>query len=1100
MTKLIKRYDNFSFGVVDRKFLARTPANGKDMVLRDHAFEEATNTWVSNAGSIIPRPGTRLIKDFGDNAMIKCFSFARGENQQYLLVFSQGKQEIFYIDTNGYLVEAKEDEVEQSLVPNDLTSNTAEGYNIVSTAAKTDAYTIFGDTGLGTADVYTIDITFPNPISLFRVVMDIGSCAVLQGTFYKSTGESWVASAHTESTTYPARSCGGSTCRSYYVSGYVNKSQHTFEFPSGEYAYNDIKRVVLVAKSYESYTSGNFPTNYTSSWRLANGYLKKISIFGTTTTGQGAVWHEDIPVDKIEQASYDFTNRYLFFAQRDIPPYVVSVFGAFTFAQLTATFPEEYNFTTMGYPDVVCCGQSRLWFAGFSRETTSIIGSSVGYNLDDLRNFKPTVENNVVLPSSAVKFQPTDIRNKINWAIAANALNFASWDGIFKMTYGNDQPISATGAVVIKQNEEASGRVLPAWYNGMMCFASMGRDELRLMDYNLQRERQYSINISRYSNDLNSKKIKKLVFKKDNNSNLFVLYEDGTAAQVRILDEKAAGFFPFSVLDGIQDILTGKGDNGDRIYFVVKNGTRTQLVLMDEIDYPKVPAIDYENLQQTMSDMSLWLYQKSIMDSKVYLEDVRQFSPSFEVSQIQTTNPPEVNNLIDTYPQWVALKNPPYGETNFSAYVGNRLFCVDDNTHWNFYVDIYSMPRTDGTTGVYYAWVPVGDAFDMKDVLYTTSTTNLSRATTYSNINGVFHDNSTAAVATTSGADTITVNSMSGILGGQPGTEYKRAPAKDVDQNAFIFGVPSDPEDPHWLANIDPDAGAPAYYGWTLDLSSTGASTHPSVVFTTSTNPPAYSFVYDENKNLISSHTGTIYTNCTYADSDGSTISITSWDSSSSIISGGNVGTYNRAPNLDVAARGAYVYAVSARQAYVGIQTISLAYQADNFALFSEDRYLGTYCGSGLCGNNVSRIDLDEPVARVVYGVPYEVKFKIGYVMNDAAYARRLVSTLSVNTANSWGLKIGTESSDGFQEAYYAMLLGLPFANDKIKTLVDMYNADNNIYGLNPVPMKPFVQLNIEDTWSDYKAIVVEQSIPYPFEIFSIEATLEENNSERGQQ
>lgn len=921
MTKLIKRYDNFSFGVVDRKFLARTPANGKDMVLRDHAFEEASNTWVSNAGSIIPRPGTRLIKDFGDNAMIKCFSFARGENQQYLLVFSQGKQEIFYIDTNGYLVEAKEDEVEQSLVPNNLTSNTAQGYNIVSTAAKTDAYTIFGDAGLGTADVYTIDITFPNPISLFRVVMDIGNCAVLQGTFYKSTGESWVASANTESTTYPARSCGGSTCRSYYVSGYVNKSQHTFEFPSGEYAYNDIKRVVLVAKSYENYTSGNFPTSYTSSWRLANGYLKKISIFGTTTTGQGAVWHEDIPVDKIEQASYDFTNRYLFFAQRDIPPYVVSVFGAFTFAQLSATFPAEYSFTTMGYPDVVCCGQSRLWFAGFSRETTSIIGSSVGYNLDDLRNFAPTVNNNVVLPSSAVKFQPTDIRNKINWAIAANALNFASWDGIFKMTYGNDQPISATGAVVIKQNEEASGRVLPAWYNGMMCFASMGRDELRLMDYNLQRERQYSINISRYSNNLNSKKIKKLVFKKDNNSNLFVLYEDGTAAQVRILDEKVAGFFPFSVLDGIQDILTGKGDNGDRIYFVVKNGTRTQLVLMDEIDYPKVPAIDYENLQQTMSDMSLWLYQKSIMDSKVYLEDTRQFSPSFEVSQIQTTNPPEVSNLIDTYPQWVALKNPPYGENDFSAYVGKRLFCVDDDTHWDFYVDIYSMPRTDGTTGV------------------------------------------------------------------------------------FIFGVPSDPEDPHWLANIGSATGTPAY-----------------------------------------------------------------------------------------------TYALSARQAYVGIQTINLAYQADNFALFSADRYLGIYCGSGLCGNNISRIDLDEPVARVVYGVPYEVKFKIGYVMNDAAYARRLVSTLSVNTANSWGLKIGTESSDGFQEVYYAMLLGLPFANDKIKTLVDMYNADNNIYGLNPVPMKPFVQLNIEDTWSDYKAIVVEQSIPYPFEIFSIEATLEENNSERGQQ
>lgn len=1025
MTKLIKRYDDFSFGVVDRKFLARSNAGQGDQLLRDHSFEDSKNTWISNSGSVIPRPGTRLIKDFGANATIKCFSFARGENQQYLLVFSQGRQEIFYIDQSGGLVEAKEDEVEQSLVPPDLASNTDKGYNIVSTATKTDAYKAFGDTGLDDATVYTIDITFPNPISLFRVVMDIGNCAVLNGTFYKSTGESWVASATTEKTTYPQTSCSGSSCRNSYTNGYVNKTQHTFEFPTGTYQYNDIKRVVLTAKNYQSYTSGNFPRNYTSGYRQGNGFLKKIAIFGTTTTGQGAVWHEDIPVDKIAQASYDFTNRYLFFAQRDIKPYVVSVFGAFTFAPLSAQFPSEYNFDTMGYPDVVCCGQSRLWFAGFSRETTSIIGSKVGYNLTDLQNFTPSVENNVVLPSSAVKFQPTDIRNKINWAIAANALNFASWDGIFKMTYGNDQPISATGAVVIKQNEEASGRVLPAWFNGMMCFASMGRDELRLMDYNLQRERQYSINISRFSNDLNARKIKKIVFKKDNNSNVFVLYEDGTAAQVRIINETAAGFLPFSILDGIQDILMTKGNDGDRIYFVVNNGSHTQLLLMDEIEYPKPPAIDYDNLQKTVSDLSLWLYQKSVMDTKVFVEDERQFSPAFEASQVQRTNPPEVNNLIDTYPEWVMLKNPPYGESDFSAYVGKRLFFVDDATDWHFYIDVYSMPRTDGTAG------------------------------------------------------------------------------------NFIFGVPSDPDDPHWLANIDPDNGAPAYYGWKMNESLSMGKDRETPVFSLSPNPTSKSFVYDEAKEPISEikenqqgwmgGTGTVYIDCVQGDSDGSTIKVSSWNTADSIVSDMSYTIYDRAPELDTPARGAYVYAVSATEMYVGIDTIDLAYSADKFALFSDDRFLGEYCGNGLCGNPMSTITLDEPVARVVYGVPYDIEFRIGYVMNDAAYARRLISTLSVNTANSWGLKIGTDSSKDFQDAYYAMLLGLPFNNENIKTLVDMYNADTNIYGLNPVPMKPFVQLNVEDTWSDYKAIIVKQTIPYPFEIFSIEATLEENNSERGQ-
>ena len=912
MVKVIKRYDDFSFGVVDKKFLARSGLN-----LRDHGLESASNVWVSNSGSLVSRPGTKLIKDFGENAMIKCFTFARGQNQQYLLVFSQGQQQIFYLDQKGFLVEASEDDVEQQLVPDNLTSNTDQGYNIVSTAVHTNAYTIFGNEGLSDSDVYTIDITFPNPITFFRVVMEIGACAVLQGTFYKSTGESWVATANTEPTTYPHTSCGGSGCRTTYTNGYVNKTQHTFEFPTGVYAYNDIKRIVLTARRYTSYTTGSFPRNYTTGYQLTNGILKKLSIFGTTTTGEGAVWHKDIPVDKIEQASYDFTNRYLFFAQRDISPYVVSVFGAFTFAPLAPSFPTDYNFQTMGYPDVVCCGQSRLWLAGFERETTSILGSAVGYNLTDLQNFTPSTTNNVVLPSSAVKFQPTDIRNKINWAVAANALNFASWDGIFKMTYGNDQPISATGAVVLKQNEEASSRVFPAWFNGMMCFASMGRDELRLMDYNLQRERQYSVNISKFSNDLNAKKIKKILFKKDNNGNMYVLYDDGTAALVKIVDEKIAGFFPFSVLDGIRDIMMGKGDNGERTYLVVNNNSRTQLLLMDEIDYPKMPAIDYTDLTESMENVSEWLYQKAVMDAKVYKEILIEFEPAFMVSQIQTENPTEVNNLTDTYPQWVRLKNPPFGETDFSAYVGERLFFEDTATNANFAVDIYSAPYTNGSS------------------------------------------------------------------------------------NTFIFGVPVDPNAAYWQSEIEND--------------------------------------------------GTI------------------------------------------------VWALSAWQGYVGISVINLEYSANQFAVFSNERYIGSYCGSAVCGNELDTITLDEPVPKVVYGVPYDMNFKIGYVMNDTAYARRLISTLSVNTANSWGLKIGTNSNEDFQDMYYAMLLGLPFKNTDIKTLVDMYQADTNVYGLNPVPMKPFIQLTIPDDWSEYKAIVVQQTIPYPFEIFSIEATLEESNSERGQ-
>lgn len=1018
MAKYIKHFNDFSLGVVDRKYLARA-----DSRVRDNALEDGLNMWNTSSGSIVNRPGTKLMHDFGENTLVKCFTFARGQNQQYLLAFTQGRQQIWYIDPDMKLVEAAEDEVEQDLVPHDLASNTDQGFNIVSTAVSTNAYQLFSEGGYSSSDIYTVDITFPNPISLFRINMLNGYAAIMQGTFYKSTGESWTASASNSATTsYRFFSGSGSTSRTYYRTMAANGSQVMFEFPTGENTYDDITRVVLTVKRYESYTSGTPPRNYSTGYRLGNGNMKKLNIVGTTTTGTGAVWNYDIPVDVVAQASHDFTNRYLFLAHRSIQPYVISIFGAFVFNKLEAKFPtsgdDVYNFSTLGYPDVICAGQSRLWLAGFDRDPTAILGSEVGYNLTQLENFVPSITNNVVLPSSAVRFRPTDIRNKINWAIAATNLNFASWDGIFKMTYGNDQPISATGATVIKQNEESSGKVQPTWYNGQMVFSSMGRDEVRLMDMDFWRQRQDSRKISELSDDINSRKIKKLMFRKDPEQNVFVLYEDGTAAQMRIVDNKVAGFMPFSIGQGIQDVLAIKTDQGERLLFVITNNNRTQLVAMDLTNYPTFPQIDTEDLQDSMKQVSTWVYNKCCLDAKVYVENQVNFLPNFEASQIQRTNPAEVDNLIDTYPYWVALKNPPYGEASFDSYVGKRLFFTDETTGWDFYLDIYSMPRTDGGEG------------------------------------------------------------------------------------NFVFGVPENPDDSHWLANIDPDEGAPAYYGWTRDDSSSNTD-RPTPIFTLSPTPAYKSVVYDENKQLVSSitpnvsigggATGTEYDNCVLSYSEiTDTITITSWNDGWGTISGLNNTVYNRDSSLDVPARGAYVYAVSASSMLVGITEITPRYEAESYYLFNGRVAMGEYAAQD------GVITLEEPVAKVVYGLPYEMSAKIGYIMEKPQFARRKISRFAINSYASWGLKIGTESSEDLQQVWYASLMNLPFKNENVKQLVDMYNTNQNIYGYQPTPIPSYITVDINDTWSNYKAIVLEQTIPYPFEIFSIEAAFEENDTTMG--
>ena len=544
----------------------------------------------------------------------------------------------------------------------------------------------------------------------------------------------------------------------------------------------------------------------------------------------------------------------------------------------------------MGYPAHVACGQSRLWFANTENEPTSIVASKIGYTLKDFQTFAPTVVDTALSPDSALKFTPIEMKNRIEWILGGDSLALGSWDGTFKMFYGQNGVISATGAAIKQQNEDAASGVKPAWKDGKMIFTGISRDNLRLMDYNMYVARQESYNISSMHTEVLRRIVKKTIIKKDAANDLYVLFEDGTAAMCHFLDKEKRGFFPFFVANAlIKDINVVKSNDGDRLYLTCYfNDGTWKLILMDEIGLPTYPSKQGFTDEEYQEEICEWARKKCPLDFKVYNEQPLTFLPEapLYVSQIQKFDPQGIS-IIDKYGPYVVFLNNPVNGQTWDSLVGKTLFFEDTESYYDFYVKV----------------------------------------------------------------------------------------CKEGD---FVFGLPSNPDNTHW--------------------------------------------------------------------------------------------------NNVIKTEGDYNYAFTATNGYIGIEELDLLYPADSVHVFSGREYLGEFSCVDKDGNQLTKIQLKQPVAKTVYGLQYDIYFELGNVMGYKGMAKRKVSLVDFNTFGSWGLSVGTESTE---------------------QLVQLFNP-KSVYGLLPKPLNTWTHVKMQDAYVHEKSVRVVQTLPFPFEIMGIKILLEENDSETG--
>ena len=304
------------------------------------------------------------------------------------------------------------------------------------------------------------------------------------------------------------------------------------------------------------------------------------------------------------------------------------------------------------------------------------------------------MQNDALMPDSAIKFSPIEMKNCIEWVLGGDSVALGSWDGTYKMFYGQNGVISATGAAIKQQNEDAASYVKPAWKDGKMIFTGVSRDNLRMMDYNMYVNRQDSDDISKFHTELMGRIIKKTIIKKDASNDIYVLFEDGTAAMGHFYTKEDRGFFPISVANAkIKDINVVKSDNGDRLYLTCYYNDNTwKLVLVDEIERPSYPT-EYDNSSEFQEDVAYWVERKCPLDFKVYSETPITFLPELPiyVSQIQHFDPAGHPGIIEQYGSYVVFLNDPVNGVTWDDLVGKTLFFEDTESLYNFYVKVYKV-------------------------------------------------------------------------------------------------------------------------------------------------------------------------------------------------------------------------------------------------------------------------------------------------------------------------------------------------------------------------------------------------------------------------
>lgn len=349
---------------------------------------------------------------------------------------------------------------------------------------------------------------------------------------------------------------------------YKNKALNNTDNVLVEFRFNSSQSYLLefgekIIRFYSYDTNGKF------------GYVMKDDKELTLTT--------DITLAQAKKLKFAQRNDVLYMVMNEIAPRKLTRKSSNEF-ELTNVTTTNLDFSSVGYPSAVCFYSGRLWYGGFNKNPLTVYASKTA----DYDYFKIPDSNKVA--TDALKLVLSEISDPILWIYGGKRnLYVGNAEGITLINGGTyNSPIKSTDVAASLANHEGCFHATPVYKENQMLYISNDQRKLFMFDYDLLSEKFVSTNLNQLALDITKDKIKSIVYKDDNNNNVYALTEEGTL--LTLLYNKAEnimGWYTNSTNGKILSICKITNPKGeDDLYAIInRDGTNCLERLSDEVEF-----------------------------------------------------------------------------------------------------------------------------------------------------------------------------------------------------------------------------------------------------------------------------------------------------------------------------------------------------------------------------------------------------------------------------------------------------------------------------------------------------------------------------------
>lgn len=416
--------------------------------------------------------------------------------------------------------------------------------------------------------------------------------------------------------------------------------------------------------------------------------------FGYVTTLQ-----TELSLANARKAKFAQNADVMYVTHENSTPRIITRTGASTFTWGTPTMT-GINFTDMGNPRACAFYQKRLWFGGFTKKPVSIVGSESGI----YTNFTITTQN--IVDSDPVSITLSDITDPIWWIDGGKKnLNVGNAEGVSLVNGGSIDTITPTLIAANLANSERANSVTPVVKDGLMFYGSLDNRKMYYFQYDLMTESFVSTECTLVSKDATVGKIKKIVYKRDDNDLLYVLMDDGTiSAVVFNKDENINGWFPIKTDGNIMDIeAVTRPDGKDDLYFLVERGSYVYLERMtDEVEFTRFLDTDFQSDPEkefynrlTAEELKNCVYLDCSSKYNQYKSSTITFTPTTTGSKegsIASTAEDFTSSSVGHYICYKTKTGKEYGVFEITAYTDSQhvdVIMISEKCYSNTYTGWY---------------------------------------------------------------------------------------------------------------------------------------------------------------------------------------------------------------------------------------------------------------------------------------------------------------------------------------------------------------------------------------------------------------------------